>query len=63
MDTRHHLLVSLDERSVDGVLGCGAAFCGADVVYAFEDHGVFDSGVGEYVSVDSAEGIGTQTVV
>ena len=60
---RNDLLVGLDETVADRLLGGGRGGRGTDVVDAFKDHGVFDPGLGDDVTVNAAEGVGAQTVV
>lgn len=57
------LLKGGDESGSDVFLGGGGRRGGADVVYAFEDHGVGDGGVREDVAIDAAESIRSKAVV
>lgn len=62
MDEADHLLVGLDEGGIDLVLDVGGGRCTANVVYAFEDHGVLDAWVGEDVAVNTAKSIRAEAV-
>lgn len=63
MYSRDNLFVRLDKP----VPGDGLVFyrrgCGADVVDAFEYHGVLHPGLSEYVSVDTAHSVRTKAII
>ena len=63
VDPRGYLLICGDQAVVRVRLICGCVGCDADVVDAFEDHGVFDAGLGEDVAVDAGQDVGTEAVV
>ncbi len=63
LESDNHLLESSDETITDYFLRGSVGVSGSDVVHAFKDHGVSDAAVGEYVSVDSAEGVRAQAIV
>jgi hypothetical protein len=62
VDQCRHLAVCLRQRVVHGCLGCGRGGRAANVVDAFENHGVADARVGEHVTVDAAECVRAQTI-
>lgn len=63
MHACNDLLVGLNEAVADSLLGCGRGRGGTNVIDAFKDHDVFDSRLGENVTVDAAEGVGAETVI
>ena len=57
-----HLLVGLDQGSVDSVLSFSGGSGDANVVDTFENHGVLDARVGEHVTIDAAKGVGAEAI-
>lgn len=62
VDEGHHLFVCLSQALVDLLLCFRRCRCGSNIVYTFEDHGVFDTRMGEDVAVDATESVGTKAV-
>jgi len=62
VDEGHHLFVGLSQALVDLLLCFRRCCCGSNIVYSFENHGVFDTRMGEDVAVDATESVGPETI-
>lgn len=62
VDTRNDLFVGLDQTVSDDLLRGWVGGFDSNIVDAFKDHGIFDTRLGEYVSINSADCIRSQTI-